>query len=157
MGKAIVFIATEHVPPQPRIFWTSHMSVAQLKSEFLNRAGENLLPCNLPIEALISLARELAISADGAHDHDEQVEFTKVFYDFVVKLLSAQNHDRVLQFKKNPNELLPILAGELNDLICGELVSRLTGYAHKVSLHDLFNEHFAITDELGVKSIHSQK
>lgn len=133
------------------------MSFKQLKSVFLNRAGENLLPSNLPIEMLISLARELALAADGVHEQYEQVEFTEVFYDFVVKLLSAQNHNRAMYFKKNSNELLPLLAGELNDLICDELVSRLTGYTHKVSLHDLFNDHFAVTDELGISSMPAQK
>lgn len=133
------------------------MSVAQLKSELLSRTGRNLLPTNLPIEALISLAREWALFVNGALNQYEKDEFSGLLYDIVEKLLSAQKREYVLYIKKNATEQIPLLVSELNDLIRDELISRLIGYPYGVSLNDIFSEHFAFTDEPEISSTPAKK
>lgn len=120
------------------------MSVAQLKSELLTRTGRNLLPSSLPIETLISLTREMALLNDGTLGYDDVGELTELLVAYFKKLLNTQcGEERANQFTKNPNELLPLLAHELQTIVRDELVSRLIGYTiNHVCLSDLFNEHF---------------
>lgn len=120
------------------------MPVAQFKSELLNRTGRNLLPSSLPIETLIAITREMTLFLDGALGYDEIVELGEFLAAYLRKLLGAQGDERLTQFEKKQNELLPLLANELNEIIRDELVSRLIGYTTiQVSLRDLFDDHFS--------------
>lgn len=120
------------------------MSLIQFKSELLNRTGRSLLPASMPIEALISFAREMALFTDGALGCDEISELTGFLAAYLRKLLSTQGDERRQQFERNSDELLPLLAHELNTIIRDELVSRLIGYTTtSVNLGELFDEHFA--------------
>lgn len=120
------------------------MSAAQFKSEVVNRTGRGLLPASMPIEALISFVREMALFTNGALDHDESVDLADLLIDYCEKLLSSKNCEYLEHFRQNRGELLPLLAEELDSIVRNELVSRLIGYPfNQVTLKDLFCDHFA--------------
>ena len=141
---------------RPKHFDEKNMSVIRFKSELLNRTGRSLLPASLPIEALISFARDVALLTDGALGCDEVSELTEFMAAYVRKLLSAQADERRQQFERNSNHLLPLLANELNTLVRDELVSRLIGYpTFPVNLKELFDEHFVNEPEVNLQPPHT--
>lgn len=119
------------------------MSIAHLQSVFAMRTGRDVLPENLPIDVLISLARELAFLDEGRLDHDEMHQMKACMSDLVERLLSMQPMSRLRRFREDGEKILPELVTELNKSIRDELVVRLIGFrSGRVGLEDAFEEHF---------------
>lgn len=119
------------------------MSISHLQSTFALRTGRDILPENLPIDVLISLARELAFLDEGRLDHTEICQLKACLLDLVERLLRMQPMRRLLRFKENEDELLPELVAELNKSIRNELVNRLIGHhSTKVQLGEAFEDIF---------------
>ncbi len=119
------------------------MSTAHLQSYFATRTGRDILPENLPIDVLISLAKELAFLDDGKLQHAEILQLRACLCDLLVQLLSMQPVRRLQRFRESENELLPALLTELNKTVRNELVSRLIEHRScKVDLEEAFEEHF---------------
>lgn len=119
------------------------MSITHLQSVFAMRTGRDVLPENLPIDVLISLARELAFLDDGKLQHAEILQLRACLCDLLVQLLSMQPVRRLHRFRESENELLPALLTELNKTVRNELVSRLIEHRScKVDLEEAFEEAF---------------
>lgn len=107
------------------------------------QTNRDILPENLPLDVLISLARELAFLDEGRLDHAEIHQLKACMCDLVERLLSMQPVCRLLRFKENVDELLPELVTELNKNIRNELVNRLIEHrSTMVELEEAFEEHF---------------
>lgn len=119
------------------------MSIAHLQSIFAARTGRDVLPENLPIDVLLSLARELAFLDAGRLDHAEVLQLRACLCDLVERLLGMQPASRLCRFKENVDGMLPGLVTELNYTIRYEIVDRLIeNNLGRVALEEAFEAHF---------------
>jgi len=126
------------------------MLATQLKADILAREGRHLLPDAFRVEELIVLTREIALFTDGLLSYRETVELGRFLTTYVKKLLANQDNERLEQYENNSDDLLPLLAQDLNELIRDELVSRLIGYkSTPASLTHLFDQHFDSASSVG--------
>ena len=116
------------------------MSISHLQSTFALRTGRDILPENLPMDVLISLARELAFLDEGRLEHAEIHQLKACLCDLIERLLSMQSMSRLQRFRENQDELLPALVGELNKNIRNEIVIRFIEHrSRKVELEEAFD------------------
>lgn len=119
------------------------MSIAHLQSIVALRPARELLPENLPIDVLISLARELAFLDEGKLEHAEIRQLRACMRELIERLLSMQSERRLGRFRENEDVLLPELVTELNKNIRNELVNRLIeNHSTREGMEDAFADHF---------------
>lgn len=119
------------------------MSIAHLQSTFALLTGREVLPENLPIDVLLSLAKELAFLDAGRLDHAEVLQLRACLCDLVERLLGMQPVSRLRRFRENAHEMLPGLLTELNYAIRYEIVDRLIEIDFgRVELDEAFEAHF---------------
>ena len=58
------------------------MSISHLQAVFATQTGRDILPENLPMNVLISLARELAFLREGKLENNEVEQLKNVFAQF---------------------------------------------------------------------------
>lgn len=119
------------------------MSTAHLQLAFVGKTGRDVLPENLPMDILISLARELAYLDEGRLEHSEMHQLKAFLCDLVERLLGMQHVSRLRRFRQNADELLPGLVSELDTTIRDEIVSRLIEHhSRRVGIEEAFEGHF---------------
>ncbi len=119
------------------------MAAIHWKDDFKHLNSEHLLPKDLPIELLISVARSVAMYKDGALDRNEMKGVWELLQCWIERLLDAQDVERLAIFKKHASILLPLLADELDLWVRMELVTRQIGYpVYDLKLAALFQNQF---------------
>lgn len=107
--------------------------------------GKELLPHRLRVDALIFLARALAMYRANALFEGEMRAVEELMLSWIERLLEAQNLARTPTFRAHVQILLPQLTDELEHWIRQALLSRQIGYpltkAHMSALFfEAFNE-----------------
>jgi hypothetical protein len=101
------------------------MSISHLQAAFATQTGRDILPENLPLNVLISLARELAFLREGKLENYEIEQLKTCLCSLLERLLGMQPAQRLHLFRQNEEEILPSLIVELDKSIRNELANRL--------------------------------
>jgi len=87
-----------------------------------------LLPHRLSVDALIFLARALAMNRSGALYANEIKALRELMFCWIERLLVAQGLTRLRRFRTHAGALFPLLADELERWVHQALLSRQIGY-----------------------------
>lgn len=111
--------------------------------------GKDLLPHRLRVDALIFLARALAMYRANALYDGEMRGVEELMLSWIERLLEAQDMARIHTFRTHAKVLLPQLTDELEHWIRQALLSRQIGYPlTKAHMSVLFLEAFNEVDHV---------
>jgi hypothetical protein len=125
------------------------MSISSMHTRISQQDSSQLLPSNLPIDDLILLTREMALSLDGGLDQPERFELIAFLADYLGLLVRMQSAPNYSRFLAEIDTQVPALMTILDIIIRDEIVSRLIGYpVQRLTVAGAISWHFETTNSL---------
>ena len=119
------------------------MAARHWMEDFEKLESSRLLPSDVPLELLISVARSLAQYRDGSLDETDASGTWELLKVWIGRILLAQDASRYAIFKKHSDHLLAGLAEELELWVQQELITRQVGHpTYEVKLGTIFVDQF---------------